>query len=226
VDHDISIFFEHNFGIIRRESALAANWPGEETIRRLVQSAGGLFIWVATTCRFISDGGRFAVRRQSPILQGNASAGPPEEKLNEIYIAIPNNSVSDKYDDQEKEELYGMLKATLGTVVVLFSSLSAVSLARLLHIPQMDIGQTLDDLHSILEVPKDEDHPIRLHHPSFRDFLLNKQRCHDQRFWVDEKKAHAALAEGCLRLMFNGLRRDICGLHASVSSRVQWKAAG
>jgi hypothetical protein len=46
-----------------------------------------------------------------------------------------------------------------------------------------------------------------------RDFLLSKQRCYDQRFWVDEKKAHAALAEGCIQLMFNSLRRDICDLH-------------
>jgi hypothetical protein len=32
-----------------------------------------------------------------------------------------------------------MLKATLGAIVILFSSLSAVSLARLLHIPKEDI---------------------------------------------------------------------------------------
>jgi hypothetical protein len=140
VDHDISIFFEHNFGIIRLEHALAADWPGEQTIRRLVQSAGGLFIWAATACRFISDGGGFAVKRLSLILQGNASAATLEEKLNEIYIAILTNSVSDKYDDQEKEELYMTLQAILGTVVILYSSLSAVSLARLLHIPQTDIG--------------------------------------------------------------------------------------
>ena len=31
---------------------------------------------------------------------------------------------------------------------------------------------------------------------------------------MDEKKAHKALAESSLRLMFNSLRRDICGLNA------------
>jgi hypothetical protein len=111
------------------------------------------------------------------VIQDNTSITAPEEKLNEIYITILKNSVSDKYSDQEKEELSNVLKAILGTIVILFSSLPAVSLARLLHIPIEDINQTLDDLYSILEVPKDQNHPIRLHHPSFRDFLLDKQRC-------------------------------------------------
>jgi hypothetical protein len=48
-----------------------------------------------------------------------------------------------------------MLKATLRTIVILFSPISAVSLARLLYIPKEDIGQTVDDLHSILEVLED-----------------------------------------------------------------------
>ena len=213
IDHDITIFLKHYLGIIRREGGLAVGWPGDQIIARLVQSAGGLFIWVATACRFVHDGRQFAESRLSLILQGNASAAP-EEKLNEIYIAILTHCIGDKYKDYEREELYKMLNAALGTIVILFSSLSAVSLARLLHIPKNDINQTLEDLHSILEVPKDQSQPIRLHHPSFRDFLLDKRRCRDPHFWVDEKKAHGALAGCCLWVMFNSLRRDICGLHA------------
>ena len=214
IDHDISVFFQHELGVIRQEYAFAADWPSEETIKRLVQSAAGLFIWAATACRFIRDGKRFAVRRLSLILQGDTCAATPEERLNEIYMAILKNSISDKYHDQEKEELYKMLKATLGSIAILFSSLSAVSLARLLYIRKENINQTLHDLHSIVEVPEDQGHPIRLHHPSFCDFLLDKQRCSNQHFWVDKTKAHKALAESCLRLMFNSLRKDICDLRA------------
>ncbi|KAI9861064.1 MAG: hypothetical protein M1813_005493 [Trichoglossum hirsutum] len=212
IEHDISLFFEYNLGIIRRERIHAANWPGEQTIKRLVQGAGGLFIWAATACRFISDGRRFAERRLSLILQGDVSITAPKEKLNEIYNTILANSVSDEYDDQEKEKLYEMLRLTLGAIVILFSPLSVASLASLLHIHKEVIDQTLDDLHSILEVPKDQDHLIRLHHPSFRDFLIDEQRCHAEHFWVDEKEAHKALAENCLRFMSKNLKRDICDL--------------
>jgi hypothetical protein len=214
IDNDISIFFKYNLEIIRREWAFDDDWPGEQTIRRLVQSAGGLFIWAATSCRFIGNGRRFAARRLSQILQHDTSIVAPEEKLNEIYLAVLTNSISGEYDEQEKIELYRLLKLILGTIVILFSPLPALSLARLLHTPKRDVDQTLDDLHSILEVPKRQDSPIRLHHPSFRDFLLEKQRCRDQHFWVDEKEAHGALARSCLRLMSANLKRDVCNLHA------------
>jgi len=214
VDHDIFVFLEHNLGIIRQERALAADWPGQETIKRLVQNAAGLFIWAATTCRFIADGKRFAGRRLSLILQSDASITAPEERLNEIYITILTNSISDEYDDEEKEEVYKMLKAILGTIIILYSPLSAVSLARLLYIPREDIGRAVDDLHSILVVPEDQCHPIRLHHPSFRDFLLDQQRCRDQHFLVNEKTAHEVLALNCLKLMNSCLKRDICEMHA------------
>src|SRR5205823_1213747 len=108
---------------------------------------------------------------------------------------------------------------------ILFSSLSISSLARLLGIRKEEVDHTLVDLHSILDIPKKPSCPIRLHHPSFRDFLLDEKRCGDTHFLVDEKKAHGALADCCIRLMTdskNGLRRDICGLraHGALASEV------
>jgi hypothetical protein len=53
VDHDIATFLKHHLGIIAKECYQSDDWPGAEVIRRLVQSASGLFIWAATACRFI-----------------------------------------------------------------------------------------------------------------------------------------------------------------------------
>ena len=78
--------------------------------------------------------------------------------------------------------------------VILFSPLSASSLSTLLHLPKGHVDQTLDDLHAILDIPEDQTRPLRLHHPSFRDFLLNKSRCDDSKFWVNEKQAHRTMA--------------------------------
>jgi len=117
--------------------------------------------------------------------------------------------------EEQGAELYDALKTILGTIVVLYSPLSLLSLASLLRTPAHEAGQTLDGLHSILDLPKDQSRPIRLHHPSFRDFLLDENRCHDSRFLVDEKKAHESLADFCIQLMSKGLREDICLLHSS-----------
>jgi hypothetical protein len=183
IDHDISIFLEYNLKLIRQERALDARWPGEEVIKRLVQSASGLFIWAATACQFIRKGKRFATKRLAMILEGSSTLViGPEKHLNEIYITILSHSVSTNYTDEEREELCSMLRHILGCIVILFSPLSADSLSTLLHATKEDVDQTLDDLYAILDIPEDRTRPIRLHHPSFRDFLLDKTRCNNPKF--------------------------------------------
>jgi hypothetical protein len=59
--------------------------------------------------------------------------------------------------------------------------------------------------------PADSTRPLRLHHPSFRDFLLDEKRCGE--FWVDEKRAHQVLADKCIRLMSTSLKQDVLGIN-------------
>jgi len=211
VDHDISIFLKYNLAIIRQERSLEAEWPGDEVIRRLVRIAGGLFIWASTACRFIHEGKRFVAQRLHTILQGSNSASTaPEKHLDNIYTTVLKQSVASGYSDHERQELFSMLRQILGSIVILFSPLSTCSLSRLLYTPITEINQTLDDLHSVIDIPLQKMQPLRLHHPSFRDFLLNKDRCVNLNLWVDEKLAHQKLMEHCIQLMSTSLKKDIC----------------
>jgi hypothetical protein len=126
-------------------------------------------------------------------------------------MTVLKNSISDGFDEEEKQELYRTLKKILGGIALLLSPLSRKALANLLHTPKEDIKQTLEDLHTILDIPEDQARPIRLHHPSFRDFLIDKKRCDDPNIWVDEKQTHRDLANRCIRLM-STLERDVCSL--------------
>ena len=213
VDRDISIFLEYKFKLIRQERSFSANWPDKQEIQHMIRKSSGLFIWAATACRFVRDGGRHAANRLSTILQGNTSEIEPEKQLDKIYLTVLKSSVPSEYNDQEKEYTYRIVRKILGTIVILSSPLPSDSLAKLLDVPEEEVNQTLKDLLAILVMPKDQSHPIRLHHPSFRDFLLKKDRCDDSHFWVDEKQAHRALADSCILLMSISLKRDICGIH-------------
>ncbi|TVY23810.1 Vegetative incompatibility protein HET-E-1, partial [Lachnellula hyalina] len=224
INHDISLFLEYSLGIVRQEWALGADWPGEVVLKQLVLHACGLFIWAATACRFICEGKGFARKRLDTILKGSSrSTTAPDKHLDEIYLTVLNHSISSRYSDEEKEEVCDMLEHTLGSVVVLLSPLSASSLSKLLHLPKEDINRTFEDLYAILDIPKDPTRPLRLHHPSFRDFLLNKDRCGD--FWVDENKAHQILATSCIQLMSRTLKKDICKVHAPSSQASQVKSS-
>ncbi|KAF2632856.1 hypothetical protein BU25DRAFT_329647, partial [Macroventuria anomochaeta] len=215
VDHDVGLFLEHHLRIIAKECYQAADWPGAEVIRLLVQSASGLFIWAATACHFVREG-LFADERLRILLAGSASSDPvaPEEQLNKMYVTVLQTSIRPGYNAQEMTMYYNMLRLILGSIVALISPLSVGSLSALLLIPKHKVDQMLQNLHAILNIPGDARRPLRLHHPSFRDFLLDRRRCGEDNFWVDEKGIHKTLASRCLELMSapNGLRQDMCSL--------------
>jgi hypothetical protein len=214
VDHDIGIFLEHSFKLIANEHALGTGWPGEQIVNRLVNNASGLFIWAATAYRFVREGTKASIirRRLALLLQGSSSLNKPEEHLDEIYITVLEHSPSAELSHEEKEQIFCKLRLVLGSVVALFSPLSTISLSRMLFLAKEEVEETLDDLHSILDVPRNQCRPVRLHHPSFRDFLLDKDRCTDPNFRVNDKKVHERLAACCIQLMSDSLKRDICGV--------------
>jgi NACHT domain len=214
IEHDISIFLKSELEAIRREHTLPSDWPGEHVIELFVQSAGGLFIYAATACRFLRDPKWLPEDRLPLILQGRTTDKSPTQQLDNIYAQVLMHSVIGDCNGRDKEMLSDRFRQIVGPIVILYDPLSPIALSRLLNVRHRIMDVTLSPLYSVLRVPDSLNSSVRLLHPSFRDFLLDKKRCGDQHFWVDEKKAHEALAKNCLRLMFNCLRRDICGLHA------------
>jgi hypothetical protein len=214
VDRDLSLFFEHSFGTIREERGFAVDWPGARIMRRLVESSCGLFIWASTACRFIREGRRLADRRISILINDHRSGAGPEKQLDEIYITVLKASTQSGYNEEERKELFDILRDVLGSIVTLFSPLSVDSLAHLLNIPPTHINETLADLHTIFHIPAETNRPIRPHHPTFHDFLLDKDRCSDLDFWVDENYAHKTLGDNCILLMSKMLKKNICNLQS------------
>lgn len=233
VDHDINIFFRHRLKHIADEHCLGAGWPDAQFVKHLVQSASGLFIWAATACRFIEEGRSLATNRLSIVLKvdsiddfadgfssddsitdanHNDHAVAPDQHLDKLYITVIRNSIY-KYKNPERKKWRKLLGSIIVTIAVLSSPLSTQSLAKVLGTTQDQIDQILNDLHAILDIPKDTTHPLRLHHPSFRDFLLDPERCKDLRLGIGEKQAHQALVTKCIRLM-SCLKKDVCGQEA------------
>jgi NACHT domain len=218
IDRDISIFLGHMFGEIKVEfKDLSEDWPGDEKINSLVKKASGLFIYAATVCRFIKDDEEMSPQELLNLVMKDSREQPhsemphrlPTQGLDKIYIQILQHSFKKV---ENKEDIAKSFRRIVGSITILSEPLSAFTLAKLLSEQENTITLRLRHLHSVLNIPKNQDQPIRLLHPSFRDFLLDKQRCSDQYFWVDEREAHGALAKSCLRLMSGSLKRDICGL--------------
>jgi hypothetical protein len=227
VDHDIAIFLRDKFREMREEfEYLPVGWPGDDKIQRLVQRADGLFIYAATVCRYINGDGQWSQQNlldivlpdagsaQSPEWAHDIPSKSPTWELDEIYTQILQRSLSEVQDGRDKDRLLQMLKLVVGSFALLAEPLPSATLANLLQIRPETVNLRVRYLHSVLNIPQSQNHPVRLLHPSFRDFLLNKDRCSDPNFWVDEKQAHRTLADNCIRLLSNSLKREICGQEA------------
>lgn len=114
--------------------------------------------------------------------------------------------------EKERDSLSRHFRDIVGSIIVLFDSLSITALKSLFPKCAGRIDITLDPLKSLLDVSGDPNAPIRLLDPLFRDFLVNQKRCRAGSFWINRMKAHHDVAEGCLHLMSKTLERNICRL--------------
>ncbi|KAI9372968.1 hypothetical protein BJX61DRAFT_542167 [Aspergillus egyptiacus] len=212
---DITLYMEHDLAKIRRKNSAAEDWPSQEQVKTLVEKADGLFIYAATACRFLG-GARSRVqldKRLSMIFDSRVAGTTPQGSLDGIYMHILQYSVTGQgILEEEKQDLVDRFRQFVGCIITLCEPLGVAALSELLAVPPSMIEETLQDLHSLLAVPADDQIAVKLLHLSFRDFLLDRQRCLDQTFLIDEAKQHETLLHHCLEVMSSGLRQDICSL--------------
>jgi len=211
VNRDISTFFVRGLSPLKAKYGLGTPWPDERIIEQLVEKAAGLFIYAATTLRFIRDGINGPEEQLSLVLTATKSSLSATEHLDGVYTTLLQHSVLGKRGYQECEQLAEWFKQVVGSIVVMFNMMPARNLAQLLQISFSMVSRTLNSLRSVLHVPENESQPVRLFHLSFHDFLLDSQRCSDSRFQIDEKERHTSLFRRCMEHI-SQLQENICDL--------------
>ncbi|VUC33404.1 unnamed protein product [Clonostachys rosea] len=230
IENDITVFLKHELAGIRLDynkarpnRPLPPSWPGPEKIQRLVEMAIPLFIVAATVCRFMKDrrigGPRDQLER---ILERQRDQ---KSRLDATYLPVLDRLFAG-LSELAKKEVITRFKKVVGSIVILETPLSSCSLARLLGIPVDTIEDQLDYLHSVLRIPPDSNEPVQLLHLSFRDFLIDPEKCGNPEefpFWIEEHQTHFQLAIDCLRLLSakNVLKQDICNLKHPGTSRAE-----
>ena len=221
IRHDISLFLDDQFKKIRtdyllRERALPEDWPKRDEIEQLTNMAVPLFIIAATFCRFIKE--RNPLKRLSGILDD--SFANLSTDLERTYLPVLNQINIQHGTDQGQQQLQEFRKI-VGAIVLLFSPLPVNSLVSLLDLDrdEIDINDHLENLHSVLHVPSgaESQEPVRFLHLSFREFLISPRH----KYSVDEKAVHLDLTKQCLRVMRQGLKKNICDLESEGMERTE-----
>lgn len=202
IESDIRRFLEFKLADIRKKRSLPPDWPGNENIERLVKIAVPLFISASTACLSIGKG----LHPQKQLLKYLDIGATNATQMEKTYLPALRQLMRD--DEEESAEILEEFFQIVGVIILLATPISVSSLALLLQKPADEIFDLLEFLHSVLNVPKNKNEPVRILHLSFRDFLLDTK----SEFRIDERETHRQIALNCVRVMETGLRRNICDL--------------
>ena len=218
VEKDIESYLTAKLARVRKRYSLPDSWPLMTDIEALSRLSSGLFIFAATSVKFVEDANYSDPAGQlAKLLRNTATPGgsSPYSRLDQLYMQV----LSSEYPDISPD-LAGQLKSVLGSIIFLRDPLPARSLEHLLNMNSESaesnlrpIHTTLIHLHSVVIIPKDDTEVIRLLHPSFYDFLIDPDRCLNMKLVVDARAQHTLLAQGCLHVM-RDLRRNMCGIES------------
>lgn len=204
--HDIHLFLQHRFAKIKREKCISKDWPGDDVILKLVMMSTPLFISAATVCRYIESSRLEPKSRLAELLMDQAKYA---SRMDKTYLPILTRLLDDQEDHElEQQQLLQEFQDIIGVIILLAVPLSINTLSMFLGIEVDKISNQLASFQSVLSIPEDRDHPIRVLHSSFRDFLVQSKT----KFLVSEHQKHRDIANLCLETMRNCLRNDICNL--------------
>ena len=196
---DVFTYIKHELEGLRslRTVRIPQDWPWDEGIQSLADTADGLFIWASTAIKFISERrlGQFSCLKD---LVENRN----RLDLNELYATILENAF--EWDKEEKDTFVSVFS------FILFgkSPLSDEIINGILGI------DTTPDILVYLRslVVYEPGNPIAIRHASFHDYLLS---CEGHPWYIDSEVQKSYIASKCLERMGDLLRYNICNIPSS-----------
>ena len=213
VDEDIRSYLRAHLAKIaetRSSCNFPEEWPSPSDVDILCEKAAGFFIYASTVVKFIGSKHDIPTDRLDWIIS-HSSGHIHERGVDLLYTQILQLAFHDV--DSSEEELFSHFRNVVGAVLLVFQPLLGSDLSALTkNCGTPHIFTTLGSLHSLLHVPDDEANPIQVFHKSLPDFLTDKDRCKDTKFFIDPLIHHENIVLSCLELMRKQLKRNICNL--------------
>jgi hypothetical protein len=218
VDQDIQLYLKEKLAVIAKRNNgfdLPNPWPCSGDLEVLTKKSSGLFIFASTLVRFIeSEYHEPSERLRLIISQSGNTVNEGKLGIDQLYMKILTHAFS----DLEDTAVFTNLRRVLGTVVLAFYPLSRSQIAGILGMGTPLITISLQHLHSILLIPAEDSKEIRVFHKSFPDFLQDRDRCSDPKFFIDSSVHHGNVALDCLKLL-KKLKPNPCVLPNFVMNR-------
>ena len=213
INNDIRLFLRHELSELAQRHQIRG-WPSDEHVDILCDRAAGLFVYAVATVKFLDTRNRLPRQRLEVILNLPECTAPEGKTrfnsrttLDSLYTSILRMAF-----EEEDGEVDSKVRSTVGAVVLLVNPLPPSGIAELIDLDPDEVGLFLESLQSLLTLSEDSSQPVKPFHKSFPDFITEPSRCADTRFCISPENLHLELAVNCLRVMNDGLERNLLSL--------------
>ncbi|THU76138.1 WD40 repeat-like protein, partial [Dendrothele bispora CBS 962.96] len=182
----------------------------KEQIQTLVNSSGKLFIYAATTAKYITNVGGYEKQRLHNVL--SLTQGPHAmhvEGIDILYNQILEEDIPMK--KQSTIERDTSLKI-VHTVVSVASPVTCKTIACLLGYDIEVVEATISSLQSVVYINK-RDGKIHIFHASFSDYIFSAER--SKMNHCDQSMHQVLIEKACIDMMSQKLHFNICNLPSS-----------
>ena len=197
---DVSSYLRSEFSRIHKSKMhkyvmqfVPAPWPSNDVIKKLVRKSGGYFIYASTVVQFVDEEGFSPAERLVQVLNSsNSSISPsdsaPFAELNKLYLRILSSCPGSKLSTLKHILGYILVPSLSRATWIWKIDLDINVIETFLRIPRGEVKLILRGLRSLVSFGDSiEDVKLpRIHHASFRDFLLDKE--HSKDYYVDTEE--------------------------------------
>ncbi|THY70618.1 WD40 repeat-like protein [Aureobasidium pullulans] len=179
IAHDIEAFFRSEFrelaSTARNSDRKLLDWPGDESICKLVDMALPLFIFASTVCRFVKD----PTRNPEHQLQAILKQSHRNSKLDATYRPVLEQMFLGR-DKEDQRRWASDFRKIVSVIIIAFEPLSIASLESLLQPDDFDIRLILAALHSVLDISESKERPgmIPIHDGDHIHIFLSQHMLH------------------------------------------------
>jgi hypothetical protein len=213
VRNDIEQYLEEQWAFIREAKGVFESWPTKEDHQAVLNSAGKLFIYASTICRFLENSktANDCKRRLQLILSTHTQWDEKSQAAVYHPLDILYRQVLDAIEDYSRLDVLQVLHV----VVTALHPLSIHAIAHLLGTYPPSIYAALTELRAVIMAPDDETltDPVFPFHASFPDFLHTPSRSGTHH--IPETQAHQDMLGLCLDIFQLMLKENICKLSSN-----------
>ncbi len=208
---DIVIYLEDCLGKIaeRQQRAPYSLWLSDDNKGVLLAKASNLFVWVSTMHKYLINAAEFEASLQF-ILNAESTSSDEFGDLYSLYSTVLMATDGAKFASN-KSFIGRILRAIVA--ISRHSALPPDALSYLLNLNVQNVNRVLANLEAVIYKDANDNNIIRVHHPSFLDYI--EKDCHPEDFRYSDISLNAEIAGRCLALLSKELKFNICDLETS-----------